>query len=77
MCNRTTGALVKSLKLMVLGLWRTIRNFLLDFKNSSEIIAGRGDNTKFWTDDWRGNGILSDLFPGLLSICTNRDSRIE
>lgn len=53
------------------GVWRSIRDFWFDLKSNSKIMMGRGDKTKFWTDDWCGNGIVRDLFPGLFSICTD------
>nr|AAT40556.2 hypothetical protein SDM1_4t00019 [Solanum demissum] len=55
----------------------TIRNLWESLKNNSKIVVGRGDKTKFWLDDWCGNGILRDLFPILFSICTNTNSKIE
>ncbi|WMV55139.1 hypothetical protein MTR67_048524 [Solanum verrucosum] len=45
------------------GVWRTIKNLWESLKNNSQIVVGRGDKTKFWLDDWCGNGILRDLFP--------------
>lgn len=49
----------------------------MSLKNNLQIVVSREDKTKFWLDDWCGNGILRDLFLGLFSICTNINNMIE
>ncbi|KAG5585947.1 hypothetical protein H5410_046381 [Solanum commersonii] len=64
---------VNTSQIWATGSLGTIRNLWLALNSSSKIIVGKGDETKFWTDDWCGNEMSRDLFPGLLSICTNLD----
>lgn len=77
MDKRTSGVLVKSMKLMGFGYGRPFETFWVSLKINSQIMVGRGDKTKFWLDDWCGNRILRDMFLSLFSICTNTNSRIE
>jgi len=59
------------------GVWRTIRNLWLAFRDNVRIKVGRGNKALFWKEDWTGQGSLENLFPGLFSICLNPDSKIQ
>ena len=54
-----------------MGVWRTIRNPWLAFRDNVRIKVGRGNKALFWKKDWTGQGSLESLFPGLFSICLN------
>ncbi|WMV36518.1 hypothetical protein MTR67_036414 [Solanum verrucosum] len=56
--------------------WETIKDDVMQTFHKFHAHQ-KGDKTKFWLDDWCGNGILRDLFPILFSICTNTNSKIE
>mgnify|MGYP007056449027 CR=1 FL=1 len=57
------------------GVWRTIRNLWLAFKDNVSIKVGRGNKALFWKEDWTGQGSLENLFPGM--FCLNPDSKIQ
>ena len=59
------------------GVWRTIRNLWLAFRDNVRIKVGRGNKALFWKEDWTGQGSLENLFPGLFSICLNPESKIQ
>ena len=74
---RVAGVQKESRILMVLSLWRTIRQGWPAFSKSIQFEVGVGNRIKFWHHVWCKGCTLREAFPKLYGISCNKGSFIE
>jgi hypothetical protein len=58
------------------GLWKFISKEWHYFSNFIKLIPGDGSKISFWREAWCGNSPLSEVFPGLFSLASNKEATI-
>ena len=59
------------------GVWRDILKELYWCWDNIEFKVGKGTKVNFWTDQWCGNEALSQTFPQLFVLATQRNASIN
>ena len=59
------------------GVWKDILKELYWCWDNIEIKVGKGTKVNFWTDQWCGNEALSQTFPQLFVLATQRNASIN
>ena len=58
------------------SLWKEIRKEWFVFFQNAAFVLGNGRRINFWSDVWCGGEALSNRFPTLFNLATNKEAKV-